>query len=57
MVKRGKRVETQNCQVSGFSHNFCHGLSEKKRKNLKCGIFQMLVLSQIEAMQLPNVSL
>ena len=32
IVKKGKGRDTQNCPNTGFSHNFCHWLSEKSSK-------------------------
>ena len=51
IVKKGKKVEKQNCPDSSFSHNFRYWLSAKILK-IKCSVLQLLILHQIEGMKL-----
>ena len=44
IVKQGKRVETQNCSNSIFSHIFCHWLSEKIWKNISVVFYSCFFL-------------
>ena len=49
IVKKEKKIETNHCSNSVFSHDFCHWLSEKIRK-IKCTILHFLVVHQIESL-------